>query len=128
MLLERVRWWDISKSHQETKRSCPANDYWLMWTESDSNNVNRQTDWQSDEIFPPAEALLPEFPFQSLARSSEAPGPELSGRSQALRLPTAVSIYAVILLPTCEEVHLIYMHLSPPSVRLATSHPLIVKE
>lgn len=65
-----VCWLDIYKTHQEdVKRRRAANDYWLMWAKSDSNNMNRQTDWQSDETFPPPEALLPEFPFQSLAHS-----------------------------------------------------------
>lgn len=66
-----VCWLDVYKTRRETKRRCAANDYWLMWTESDSNNssMNRQTGWQSDETFPPPEAVLPEFPFQSLAHS-----------------------------------------------------------
>lgn len=35
---------------------------------------------------------------------------------------------AAILFPTCEEVRLICMRLSPPSAHLSSNHPLIVKE
>lgn len=89
-------WLDIYKTlrMKAGEWGCATNDYRVMRTESDSNNggMNRQTDWQSDETFPPLKQSFLNFHFNHWHTPRRHQAQSFSGRSQAPCLPTAVSI------------------------------------